>query len=240
MSMSRENLVLSGAVVTGVILLFIAGFLRRDLLVEDGLVETLSAAGFAAALLLAAYVAYRKWALLTLGERIALVGAGLVSSIAFLSEISFGARIFGIQMPRMRGGGEFDGGHDIVMVLFRRLEDAGAAGKLAAAAGGALLAASVAAILWVFRRKAQAVAAHILSGGFEFRLAAAVGMLASAVVLDLMHSAKASTLEEVLEFYASVMLILAVSKLLRQPDVRAVLPGNDLGLADVTGSRKPI
>lgn len=236
--MSRENLVLSGAVVTGVILLFIVGLLRRDLLVEDGLVETLSAAGFAAALLLAVYAAHRKWAVFTHIERIALIGAGLLSSIAFLSEISFGARIFGIQMPRMRGGGEFDGGHDIVMVLFRRIEDTGAIGKLAAAMGGTLFVAGAAALSWVFRRKVQTVVAHILSGGFEFRLVVAVGMLASAVVLDLMSSTKASTLEEVLEFSASGMMILAVSKLLQQSNGRLVFSGAHLGLADATGSKK--
>lgn len=231
---------LSGAVVTGVILLFIVGLSRSDLLVEDGSVETLSAAGFAAALLLAVYAAHQKWALFTLAERIALVGAGLLSSIAFLSEISFGARIFGIQMPQMHGGGEFDGGHDIVMVLFRRIEDAGAIGKLAAAVGGTLFVAGAAALLWVFRRKAQTVVAHILSEGFEFRLAAAVGMLASAVVLDLMSSTKASTLEEVLEFSASGMMILAVLRLLRQPNGRVVFPGGRLGLADAAGSKRPI
>ena len=222
--MSRENLVFSYAMVAGVTLLFIVGLSRRDLLVEDGLVEMLSAAGFAAASLLVVYAADKKWARLALAERITLVGAGGLSSIAFLSEISFGARIFDFQMPQMRGGGEFDGGHDIVMVLFRQIKDTGAVGMRTAAAGGTLFVAAATALIWVFRQKAQAVVAHVLSKAFEFRVAVAIAMLASAVALDLMTSHKAAVLEEVLEFSASSVMILAVLKLLRQTDDRVVFP----------------
>lgn len=214
--MSRENLAFIAALSACVTLLFTIGLGRHDWLVEDGLVETLGAAGFAAGALLALTTALRKSVSLTLTEMRLLVATGGLSMILFLSEISFGARIFGIQMPPMSGGGEFDGGHDIVTVLFRHVRDAGSTGVLVAVAGTGLLLASAAAILSLFRQQALAIASHVLSRAFEFRLVVALGMLASAVVLDLTTSHKAGVLEEVLEFSASIVLILAVSALLRR------------------------
>jgi hypothetical protein len=208
--MSRENLAFICTVLACVIVLFTIGLFRPSLLVEDGFVENLSAAGFAAASLLALATARRNSAVLTFPERGILLGTGGLSLILFLSEISFGARIFDIRMSQMRGGGEFDGGHDIVIVLFRRLRDAGRPGLLVAAIGGGLLLATAVALLSLFRQKAQIVVSYVCSRRFEFRLAVAVGLLASAVTLDLIQSYKAAILEEVLEFSASGVLILAV------------------------------
>ncbi|MBY5838810.1 hypothetical protein J3P71_35510 (plasmid) [Rhizobium leguminosarum] len=217
--MSRENLAFVCAVLAGVILLFTVGLSRPDLLVEDGLVESLSAAGFAATSLLALGAALRRSAFVTSTERSILVSTGVLSLVLFLSEISFGARIFDIQMPQMNGGGEFDGGHDIVIILFRLLGDAGPAGLVVAATGAAIGLTAGGMLLYLFRWNAQAIVRYILSRAFEFRLAVAVGMLASAVTLDLMTSYKAAILEEVLEFSASGVLILAVSALLRQKGI---------------------
>lgn len=218
--MSRENMAFIAATSAGVILLFAIGLARHDLLIEDGPVESLSAAGFAAGSLLAMSTALRKNAFLTFTERRLLFGTSGLALILCLSEISFGARIFGIQMPPMRGGGEFDGGHDIVTILFRHLKDAGSTGMLLAVAGTGVVLGSAAAILSLFRRQALAIISHVLSRAFEFRLVVAIGMLASAVILDLMASHKAAVLEEVLEFSASIVLILAVTALPRQ-DVEA-------------------
>lgn len=115
----------------------------------------------------------------------------------------------------MRGGGEFDGGHDIVIVVFRLIRDGGSIGMLLTAAGALCLLAVVAA-LYLFRNKAQAIIEQILSRTFEFRLSVAIGMLASAVTLDLLPSYKAAILEEVLELVASGVLLLAVLALHRQ------------------------
>src|SRR5688572_22804061 len=52
-TMSRENAVFAAAAFAGVVLFFTIGLSRPGLFVEDGLVENLSAAGFAAATLLA-------------------------------------------------------------------------------------------------------------------------------------------------------------------------------------------
>jgi hypothetical protein len=214
--MSRENLAFIAATFAGVILLFTIGLSMPDLLVEDGPVENLGAAGFAAASLLALGTALLRGVSLTFTERSILVGTSCLSLILFLSEISFGARIFDIQMPQMSGGGEFDGGHDIVIVVVRQLSDLGSTGMLLATVGAGLLLAAAVALLWLFRQQTQAIVRYVLSRAFEFRLAVAAGMLASAVTLDLITSYKASILEEVLEFSASFVLILAVSALLRR------------------------
>lgn len=208
--MSRANLAFLGAALAGAILLFAIGLSKPDLFVEDRLMENLSAAGFAAASLLALSAALATRASSAAQERVILIAVGGLSSILFLSEISFGARILDIQMPQMSGGGEFDGGHDIVIILFRMIRGSGPAGLLVAAIGGALLVAAAAALLYQFRQQARMVISRVLGGAFEFRLVLALGMLASAVTLDLIKSYKASILEEVLEFSASVVLILAV------------------------------
>ncbi|WP_132549812.1 hypothetical protein [Rhizobium azibense] len=100
------------------------------------------AAGFAAASLLAFGAAFRNGAFVTSLERSVLVGTSGLSLILLLSEISFRARIFDLQMPQMSGGGEFDGGHDIVILLVRLLSDAGRTGLLVAVTGVALLVAA--------------------------------------------------------------------------------------------------
>jgi len=125
-----------------------------------------------------------------------------------------------LDLASQSGGGEFDGGHDIVIVIFRLLRDAGPISILVAATGGTLLLATAGLSLYRFRQKAWAIASYVLSRAFEFRLAVAVGMLASAVTLDLVTSYKAAILEEVLEFSASGVLILAVSALFQRSQAR--------------------
>jgi hypothetical protein len=218
-TMSRGNLAFAVAAFAGAMLLFAVGLSRPDLFVEDHVMENISACGFAAASLLALGAALARRASSTIPQRAALIATSGLSLILFLSEISFGARIFDIQMPQMTGGGQFDGGHDIVIVLFRQLRDAGPAGLLVVAIGGALFIAAAAALLHLFRPQVQAVIKHVLREAFAFRLVLALGMLASAVTLDLIESYKASILEEVLEFSASVVLLLAVFGRLRRQRV---------------------
>jgi hypothetical protein len=238
--MSRENVAFATATFAGVVLLFTIGLSRPDLFVEDGLVENLSAVGFTAATLFALSAALQGRASLTLAKRRLLVGTSGLSLVLFLSEISFGARIFDIQMPQMSGGGEFDGGHDIVILAVRQLRDAGPTGILVAITGAGLLLAAVFAVLRRFRQRAQTIAAHVLSKAFEFRLAMALGLLASAVTLDVIPSYKASILEEVLEFSVSAVLILAVSVLFRSKDMVAVQRGEgDHGSRHVHGNFLP-
>ncbi|WP_407867116.1 hypothetical protein [Phyllobacterium phragmitis] len=172
---SRENLAFISATSAGVILLFTIGLSRPDLLAEDGLVENLGAAGFAAAALLALSTALRKSAFLIITERNMLVGTSGLSLMLFLSEISFGARIFDIQMPQMRGGGEFDGGHDIIIVLFRRLSDAGRTSLLVVAAAIGPLLVTVIALLCLFRQQAQAIVRSVFLQSVRVSLGCGAG-----------------------------------------------------------------
>jgi hypothetical protein len=213
--MSRENVTFVCSVLLGILVLFTVGLSRPDLLVEDQLVESLGAFAFAAASVLALSTALRKHTSLSPIERKALAGTSLLCLVLFLSEISFGARLFGLQMPTMRGGGQFDGGHDIVIVIFRILRDAGYAGALIAAAGALLVLTLVGVFLYWYRQKLRSVLDRLLLEAFEFRLALAVALLASAVTLDLLTSYKAAILEEVLEFVASGVFILAIQALPR-------------------------
>ncbi|MDK1389970.1 hypothetical protein ILFOPFJJ_06651 [Ensifer psoraleae] len=220
--MSRENVAFVCSVAAGVALLFIIGLSRPDLLVEDHLVESLGALGFATAALLALGTAIRRRACLSSTEKSILAGTSGLCSILFLSEISFGARMFNLQMPEMRGGGEFDGGHDIVIVAFRLVRDSGPIGYLAAAIGALLLLTLATVLLHMFRQKIYAMLHRILARAFECRLALAVAMLASAVTLDLVPSYKAGILEEVLEFGASGVLILAIIAFRRERGSKVV------------------
>lgn len=222
-TMSRENAVFAAAAFAGVVLFFTIGLSRPGLFAEDGLVENLSAAGFAAAALFALGAALLGPVSMAFAERSILFAVSGLSLLLFLSEISFGARIFDIQMPRMSGGGEFDGGHDIVILIVRQLRDAGPTEMLVAIIGGGLLLAAIFVFLRRFRQRARMIVRHVFSNAFEFRLAVALGILASAVTLDVVPSYKASILEEVLEFSASVVLILAVSALFRSNGVATVL-----------------
>ncbi|WP_037390722.1 hypothetical protein [Sinorhizobium americanum] len=169
--MSRENFVTACAVAASVIVLFAAGFSRPDLLAEDNLVETAGALIFAGACLLALDTAVRKHVFLSSNERMMLVGTSGLCLVLFLSEISFGARLFGLQMPKLPGGGEFDGGHDLVILIFRFLREAGT-GTLVLMIGALLVVASM--LLCLYWNKLQAMFAQILSRAFEFRLATAV------------------------------------------------------------------
>jgi hypothetical protein len=213
---SRNNFAFAAAAGCVVILLFTLGLSFPPLLVEDGPVEDLSAAGFFIAAVLAFGIVMRGNIRLTPAERTVLFAAGILSLLLFLSEISFGARLLHIRMPKMKGGGEFDGGHDIVILVFRAIGDAGSGAIFAALIVMTVFLAVALGLLLRFRQQAWMLARYVLSRRFEFRLLLATCMLASAVILDLIHSYKAEKLEESLEFCASGVLIAAFAGLLRK------------------------
>jgi hypothetical protein len=90
--------------------------LRGPLFGEDRIVETATALLFLAAFAvgLAFLIAYRSRR-----YRVLLLIASSLGLLGFLDEISFGARLFGWSMPKMAGGGEFDGAHDFVILIYR-------------------------------------------------------------------------------------------------------------------------
>ncbi|MEL7212679.1 MAG: hypothetical protein AAGK92_08460 [Pseudomonadota bacterium] len=170
---------------------------------EDGPVENASAILFLFASLMGAWHLMSPSRLTQLDHRLVLVST-LLSLLFFLSEISFGARYFDLDMPQMEGGGEFDGGHDIVIVLFRMLMKGDG---LSVLVGGGLLMAlgGMVYLAYRFRNSLRA----FLEDSFHFALFVLFLVLVSAVLLDLVPSRTATKLEEALEFASAFVVIWA-------------------------------
>lgn len=148
---------------------------------EDMLLEMLAALLFLAAALVAAWrlrpgqPRHSGWLWL-------IAPLGLACS---LSEVSFGARLFGWKMPAMPGGGEFDGVHDTAMLALRAWRSWAAAAPGIAWAAVAFGLAGVLGVAWWLRAwlRAQLVAA--LGAPIGQRMLVTLGLLACALVLDL-------------------------------------------------------
>jgi hypothetical protein len=184
---------------------------------EDGIIEDASAAVDTCAAMLGFYAIYLgvlKNRLLI--ERVILVTVPLLAAFCALDEISWGARIFDIEMPAMKGGGEFDGVHDAFVILERWIKAADplAASLVASAVGAAVL-------LLVYRNRARIASFlhYSLTHSVARPLVFAICLLAFATVLDVWHGRIISSLEEFSELSAGLFLALAGfnSKRLSQP-----------------------
>ena len=144
--------------------------------------------------------------------RLALWTIPLLSLFCALDEISWGARMFDLQMPQMQGGGEFDGVHDI-FALIERWAVATDAWSLA----GVLVVGTVIVGLTV-RRHRRSVA-DALSFAWQHPLgrplASAILLLALATVLDFLHGRLISSLEEFSELCAGLLMLVAAYGSLR-------------------------
>lgn len=177
------------------------------LFAEDGMIEygTAVADGLAALLgFLALYlgVTHGKAAV----ERIALWTIPSLSLFCALDEISWGARLFDIQMPQIEGGGEFDGVHDVFLLLERW-----AVAADAATLSMAIVAILLAGALFMYWQR------HFVRDCLEFAihhplgrpLACAIMLLALATLLDFAHGRLIYSLEEYSELAASLLLLSA-------------------------------
>jgi cytochrome bd-type quinol oxidase subunit 2 len=192
-----------------------ACFWRPRLAREDGVIENMSMAGFfLSALIFSAIVVLGRSALPGRGLAF-LAGVSAFCLLLFLSEVSFGARAFGTPVPDMYGGGEFDGGHDFVILTYRLLRDIGfPANAIALTLAGALMGA-----LWLNTRRrtdlwlraASLVQQEPLAG----KLAAALALLAAAVLLDLGSGRLTTAMEETTELAASALLLRSACTQLR-------------------------
>ncbi|UHD43845.1 hypothetical protein LUX29_12120 [Aureimonas altamirensis] len=191
----------------GVLFLFASGLQWPSLIVEDGVIESISAAFFAMASMIA-FVRVLTSTNLTRSDRILLALIVPFGALLALSEVSFGARIGLVSPPDMYGGGQFDGGHDVVILTLRLMRDNTTFAMLALIV---VLAASVffGSIIWRRRTKVIAI---VRSNATEMsvRFSFTVGILAVALGLDLIPSWKAGILEEMLELTASIVLIVTV------------------------------
>lgn len=139
-------------------------------------------------------------------DRLAMWTIPVLSAICALDEISWGARLFDLPMPEMKGGGEFDGIHDVIVILQRLVIDTDLSSLLAAT-----LAISAIFIAFAYWQRA------FITAGFKYAvnsplgrpLASAIILLAFATFLDLAHGRIISSLEEYAEISAGFFLLAA-------------------------------
>lgn len=180
--------------------------LRRPLFGEDRLIETATALFFLAAFIvglafLIAHTCRRYRVLLLIASSLGLVG--------FLDEISFGARLFGWSMPEMAGGGEFDGAHDLVILIYRLGAEAD---PIAIAAIGAALVLTTLLGVLSWYAQLRSLTHRMLTDPAYGLFALFVGGVAVAAVLDLDIGllGHLGPVEEIVELNAGLALLLAV------------------------------
>lgn len=188
--------------------------LRPLLLQEDGIVEMATAIFFA----LAAFGAAASVAMW--GMRLPLLLAGLIGFAELMDETSFGSRLFGFQPPPLYGGGQLDGFHDLLIVVFRLAHDL--APLLAWLLVGLLLAASVALTIFVatqLLRGFRGDLRHLSSHTLFFAHVAFIG-LAQVIDISASSSHALSAMEEVFELDAAILLAFYVLQQARLEQVR--------------------
>jgi hypothetical protein len=188
--------------------------LRPLLLQEDGIVEMATAIFFAMAAFGAA-ASLAMW-----GMRLPLLLAGLVGFAELMDETSFGSRLFGFQPPPLYGGGQLDGFHDLLIVVFRLARDLSPflawllVGLLLV--GSAALAGFVATqLLKGFRGDLKHLSSHTLFFGH-------VAFIGLAQVIDISASLSPalSAMEEVFELDAAILLAFYVLQQARLEQVQ--------------------
>jgi hypothetical protein len=194
--------------------LFLIGRRFPALTREDGPVESATAVIFFVAAVLAGWKALRAGAGWTYLDRLVMAAIAAFALLLSLSEVSFGARIFGLEMPPMEGGGEFDGGHDVVIWAMRKITAWPWLAQAALAGGGVV--ALMAMIAWAWHRRAWL--RQFLNHPMRLRLTVTAVLLTAAVVLDLFSGFRVGILEEVVELVASVTLLMAVTSVMYRPE----------------------
>ena len=187
----------------------------RVLLGEDGVVEWASAGLFAYAACLAAFASLPSAGRSDRALRYYVIA---LAGICCMSELSFGARIFGWNMPDMTGGGEIDGAQDLVLVTLRTL---GASTVLI------FVAICISAILaWAivgrFQHRAALQRAFMWMIGDPSRLIVAAASFALLVALacDLLEEPRLRSAEELIELFAATLLALSQLGMSKTPRLR--------------------
>jgi hypothetical protein len=180
--------------------------LRGPLFAEDRIVETATALLFLAAFFvgLAFLIAHRSRR-----YRVLLLIASSLGLLGFLDEISFGARLFGWSMPDMAGGGEFDGAHDLVILIYRGGAEAD---PIVIAAICATLVLTTLLCVRYWSAQILGLTHRALTDPAYGLFALFVGGVAMAAVLDLDIGLlrHLGPVEEIVELNAGLALLLAV------------------------------
>lgn len=180
---------------------------------EDGIIEDLSAVAYAFAALVGmlaihhGVLRHRSWQ-----EKVALVTIPLLGAICALDEISWGARHFHLEMPKMQGGGEFDGVHDVFIMIERALI------ALDPVMRAVIFIAAAVFFLAVTCWKRKSIVNYLYwlaEDAVRRCLGLTILLLAVAVFLDFGHGRIISSLEEFSELSASFFLARAGLNALR-------------------------
>jgi hypothetical protein len=173
---------------------------------EDGIVEDASAIAYALACVLGPYALYAARMRRHHADRSVLVAITFLAIICFLDEISWGARLFKLEPPKVSDEIAFDGVHDIFMLGERWLLslDAGSRVLLMTVALGLL-----AGLLFRYQKRLLALMAWLGATAARRYLACSLGLLAFAVQLDLFHGRMLTRLEDLAELTAGVLLAVA-------------------------------
>lgn len=177
------------------------------LFAEDGLIESGTAVVDSIAAILGFYAIYlgvtRDQRMM---NRLAMWTIPILSAICALDEISWGARLFDLEMPEMQGGGEFDGLHDVFVILQRL---ASSAEPMALIVTTILIMAILGGLAYWQRDFIAACLHYSVSTTLGRPLASAITLLAFATFLDFGHGRILSSLEEYAELSAGLFLLLA-------------------------------
>ncbi len=179
--------------------------IRPLLLQEDGIVET------AGAIILLFAVAASIYAVSRLGLRIPLVLAGLVGFAELMDETSFGSRIFGFDPPPLYGGGQLDGFHDLLILVYRLARNFSP--DLAWLWVGILFAGSVCLVTFALIQVWKSIDRTTARPSNHTLLFLHVGFIGLAQVIDVATSSQIlSAMEEVLELDAAMLLTAYVAR----------------------------
>jgi hypothetical protein len=141
--------------------------------------------------------------------RVFLLIASSLGLLAFLDEISFGARLFGWSMPEMAGGGELDGAHDLVILTYRLGAEADPI--VIAAVCAALVLTTLLCVVYQYAR-ILGLTHRIVTDPACGLFALFVAGVAMAAVLDLDIGLlrHLGPVEEIVELNAGLALLLAI------------------------------
>lgn len=202
---ARMKFLVAALVVIGAVALFsalLAVFdpaIRGLLLQEDGIIE------MAGAIVLSFVVAGSGYAIWRWGLRFPFVVAGLLGFAELMDETSFGSRILGFDPPPLYGGGQLDGFHDLLILVFRLARDFNA--DLAWLWVGILLAGSIALVAFALFQFWKGINFKLADPSSHTLLFLHIGLIGLAQVIDVAtHSQILSAMEEVFELDAEIVL----------------------------------